>query len=122
MHPLQEGTGLTLCTTIHNTVRKCCVYLVDMKVVRCLCILLYIFVCLFGNIITGIFLYKHYYNTQIPVNHVIANVITTSTSSPAQNSDKGSANATNEIEDWFIDFDIEEEVEPSPKNEITKVS
>ena len=29
------------------------------KIPVCLCILLYLFICLFGNIVTGAFLYKH---------------------------------------------------------------
>ena len=120
MHPTQEGTAF--CTTIHHTSRGCCKCFSVMKVIKCLCTFFYIFVCLFGNIITAIFLYKQYYKTQIPGNHVIANVITTSTSTPAQNSDEGAVNATNAIDDWFIDFDIEEEVEPSPNNETKNVS
>ena len=124
MLPSQEGTALTFSSIIHNTIGKCCVHLVDMKVLRCLCILFYIFVCLFGNIITAIYLYKHYHKSQILPNHVISNEIDTVTSTPLQNSSEDWANSTNIIDDWFIDLDndVEEKLQPSPKNESTNVS
>ena len=122
MHPTQEGTALSFCTTPHYTIRGCCKRLPGMKIMRCLYIFFYIFVCLFGNIITAIFLYKHYYKSQMPENIVSNNETNTGTSIPVPNSDEDLANTTNAIDDWFIEFDIEEAVEPSPQNESKNVS
>ena len=41
-----------------NRMKKCCGQLSKSKATKVLCALFYIFLCLFGNIITGIFVYQ----------------------------------------------------------------
>ena len=44
---------------IKNLCKKRYDQIMKSKIPVCLCILLYLFICLFGNIVTGAFLYKH---------------------------------------------------------------
>ena len=44
---------------IKNLCKKRYDQIMKSKIPVCICILLYLFICLFGNIVTGIFLYKH---------------------------------------------------------------
>ena len=44
---------------IKNLCKKRYDQIMKSKIPVCLCILLYLFICLFGNIVTGVFLYKH---------------------------------------------------------------
>ena len=47
------------CVAIKNLCKKRYDQIMKTKIPVCLCILLYLFICLFGNIVTGAFLYKH---------------------------------------------------------------
>ena len=59
---------LSFVSIMQRIIRKCCNCLADMKIMRCLYVSFYIFVCLFGNIVTIIFLYKQYHKSQISEN------------------------------------------------------
>ena len=88
---------------------------------RCLYVSFYIFVCLFGNIVTIIFLFKQYYKSQISENKESNTETTTENSNP---NDGVVSNITKTIDDWFIDLDsdTEDSLEPSDNNAGTKVS
>ena len=95
--------------------------LAEMKIMRCLYVSFYIFVCLFGNIVTIIFLYKQYYKSQISENKESNTETTTENSNP---NDGVVSNITKTIDDWFIDLDSDNEdlFEPSVNNARSKVS
>ena len=106
---------------MQRIIRKCCNCLAEMKIMRCLYVSFYIFVCLFGNIVTIIFLYKQYYKSQISENKESNTETITENSNP---NDGIVNNITKTIDDWFIDLDSDTEdlFEPSVNNAGTKVS
>ena len=64
------------CARILNKSSKFGSCLVDTKARRCYCVTFYISMCLLGNIVTGLFLYYHYFastNLDYKVNDIIIN-------------------------------------------------
>ena len=62
---------------LQNNISKFGSCFVDTKARRCYCVIFYIFMCLVGNIVTGLFLYYHYFgsaNLEHKVNDIIRNV------------------------------------------------
>ena len=51
--------NIAFCVSLKNIIKLRYRQLMRSKIPLCLCILLYLFICLFGNVVTGIFLYKH---------------------------------------------------------------
>ena len=51
--------NVAFCVSLKNILKLRYKQLMRSKIPFCLCILLYLFICLFGNVVTGIFLYKH---------------------------------------------------------------
>ena len=118
---LRSRNILNFVSIMQRIIRKCCNCLAEMKIMRCLYVSFYIFVCLFGNIVTIIFLYKQYHKSQISENKE-SNTETTTENS---NLNDGIVNnITKTIDDWFIDLDSDTEdlFEPSVNNARTKVS
>ena len=118
---LRSRNILNFVSIMQRIIRKCCNCLAEMKIMRCLYVSFYIFVCLFGNIVTIIFLYKQYYKSQISENKESNTETTTENSNPNDNIVN---NITKTIDDWFIDLDSDTEdlFEPSVNNARTKVS
>ena len=85
----QAQENVAFCVSLKNIINLRYKQLMRSKIPFCFCILLYLFICLFGNVVTGIFLYKHaIMNKQ---NETMKDILTTRLDS----SDSSRANASN---------------------------
>ena len=87
MRTAQENVAF--CVSLKNIIKQRYKQLMRSKIPLCLCILLYLFICLFGNVVTGIFLYKHAIMNK--ENETMKDILTTR----LDNSDSSQANASN---------------------------
>ena len=85
---------------IKNLCKKRYDQIMKSKIPVCLCILLYLFICLFGNIVTGIFLYKHeiMYKKNETMKHILTTRLNGISSIENNMSSKRSFSHTNGLE------------------------
>ena len=85
---------------IKNLCKKRYDQIMKSKIPVCICILLYLFICLFGNIVTGIFLYKHeiMYKKNENMKHILTTRLNGISSIKNNMSSKNSFSHTNGLE------------------------
>ena len=104
-----------------STSPKCWTRLVDVNAIKCYSIASYIFVCLLGNVVTGIFLCYHN-NGQDKFPNTV-DVIKTVKEDTKKEIDEVFGNATNLVDDWIsaMEKDAEELLEPLVKDDASQV-
>ena len=95
-NPVQENKSF--CVSIKNVLRLRYNQVMRSKFPVCFCILLYLFICLFGNVVTGIFLYKHQFMPK--KNETMKDILTTRLdSSDSLQVNKNNQTPTSDTED-----------------------
>ena len=111
-HKNSEQEKKTFCVAIKNILQLGYNQIMQSKFPVCFCMLLYFFICLFGNVVTGIFLYKHEFMTK--QNETIKDILTTRLDS----SDSLQANKNNQT--LISDTEDHTKIENFDLNEIIK--